>query len=103
MKKFATISTILLLSLILVAPASALRSSVYFLGQAEKFVFHPGSDWSDTDLFDGFKNAMPGDKLTESISVRNAAGDCDAAFRRAGPSVVAVKTESGGHNPLSGE
>ena len=77
MKKFATISTILLLSLILVAPASALRSSVYFLGQAEKFVFHPGSDWSDTDLFDDFKNVMPGDKLTESISVRNAAGDCD--------------------------
>lgn len=77
MKKYLAFSMILLLSLILVAPTSALRSSVYFLGQAEKFVFHPGSDWSDTDLFDGFKNAMPGDKLTESVSVRNAAGDCD--------------------------
>lgn len=77
MQRFAKITAILLLSLILVTPASALRSSIYFLGQADGFVFHPGSDWSETDLFDGFKNVMPGDRLTETIDVRNATGDCD--------------------------
>ena len=77
MKKLANIMTVLLLSLILTTPASALNSSVYFLGQADSFVFHPGTSWSETDLFDGFKNAMPGDTLTETVSVRNSANDCD--------------------------
>lgn len=77
MKKFITISAILLLSLVLAMPASALRSSVYFLGQADSFVFHPGTSWSDTDLFDNFKGLMPGDTRTEEINVRNASNDCD--------------------------
>ena len=77
MKKITKITAILLLSLILAAPTSALRSAVYFLGQADSFVFHPGSDWSDTDLFDNFEGLMPGDKRTEEIQVRNASGDCD--------------------------
>jgi hypothetical protein len=55
MKYFAKITAALLLSLILSTPTSALRSSVYFLGQADQFVFHPGTSWSDTDLFDGFE------------------------------------------------
>ena len=77
MRRITKIIAVLLLSLILAAPASALRSSVYFLGLADGFIFHPGSDWSETDLFDGFKNVMPGDRLTETIDVRNATGDCD--------------------------
>ena len=77
MKHFAKITAALLLSLILRTPTSALRSSVYFLGQADQFVFHPGTSWSDTDLFDGFEGAMPGDSLTEEINVRNASNDCD--------------------------
>jgi len=77
MKKITKITAILLLSLILAAPASALRSSVYFLGQADRFVFHPGTSWSDTDLFDNFEGLMPGDTRTEEINVRNAANDCD--------------------------
>lgn len=77
MKTFAKITAVLLLSLILSTPASALRSSVYFLGQADQFVFHPGTNWSDTDLFDGFEGAMPGDSLTEEINIRNASNDCD--------------------------
>ena len=77
MKKFIALFAILLLSLVLAMPASALRSSVYFLGQADKFVFHPGTSWSDTDLFDNFKGLMPGDTRTEEINVRNASNDCD--------------------------
>ncbi len=58
-------------------PVGALKSAVYFEGGAENFVFYPGTNWSDTDLFDGFKNAMPGDRLEETIRVRNAAPEYD--------------------------
>ncbi len=44
------------------------NSAVYFEGGADNFVFYPGSEWNETDLFDGFKSAMPGDKLTETVA-----------------------------------
>lgn len=55
------------------APAALADSSVTYKGQAEKFVFAPGSDYSPTDLFENFKGVMPGDTLTQKIDVRNAA------------------------------
>ena len=54
-------------------PAALADSSVTYQGQAEKFVFAPGSDYSPTDLFENFKGVMPGDTLTQKIDVRNAA------------------------------
>ncbi len=59
------------------APVNALKSAVYFEGGAENFVFYPGTSWSETDLFDDFKDVMPGDTLTEEIRVRNAAPEFD--------------------------
>ena len=71
-------ATILLFSLAILAPnAGALNSAVYFEGGADNFVFYPGTEWSDVDLFDGFKNIMPGDKCTETIKVRNTAPEYD--------------------------
>lgn len=55
------------------APVALADSSVTYKGQAEKFVFAPGSDYSPTDLFENFKGVMPGDTLTQKIDVRNAA------------------------------
>ncbi len=77
MKKFFV--SVLLFSLILVfAPsARALNSAVYFEGGSDNFSVYPGSSYSDTDLFDGFKSAMPGDTYTETIKVRNAAPEYD--------------------------
>ena len=77
MKKF--FATILLFSSVFMfAPnVSALNSAVYFEGGADNFVFYPGTSWSEVDLFDGFKNVMPGDKLTETIKVRNTAPEYD--------------------------
>ncbi|MCR5572540.1 MAG: hypothetical protein K6F57_02080 [Candidatus Saccharibacteria bacterium] len=77
MKKF--FATVLLFSSVFMfAPnASALNSAVYFEGGADNFVFYPGTSWSDVDLFDGFKNVMPGDKLTETVKVRNTAPEYD--------------------------
>lgn len=74
-------ASILLFSLSFITAAapnvSALSSAVYFEGGADNFVFYPGSEWNDTDLFDSFKNVMPGDKVTETIKVRNTAPEYD--------------------------
>lgn len=55
------------------APAALADSSVTYKGQADKFVFAPGSEHSLTDLFENFKGVMPGDSLTQQIDVRNSA------------------------------
>lgn len=52
-------------------------SSVIYKGGAEKFLFSPGSDYSQSDLFEDFKNVMPGDTLTETIVVKNESGHSD--------------------------
>lgn len=73
-KRILTFIMVLALCLSL-APAALADSSATYKGQAEKFVFAPGSDYSPTDLFENFKGVMPGDTLSQRIDVRNAAGN----------------------------
>ncbi len=47
------------------------QGNVSFNPGTKKFVFSPGSEESPTDLFESFKNVMPGDSLTEKIEIRN--------------------------------
>lgn len=68
MKK--VISIIMLLCLLTGTAFAA--ASVTYEGGAEKFVFLPGSDYSDSDLFENFKGVLPGDALTQQITVKNA-------------------------------
>lgn len=68
----AIASLVMMLVLLLGLGATAYADgTVSYQGGAEKFVFLPGSSYTDTDLFDGFKGVMPGDTLTQTIEVKN--------------------------------
>lgn len=54
--------------------------------------FEPGSVYTDSDLFDGFKGVMPGDTRTEEVTIQNKSRDCDyiKVYMRAVPHGLAV-------------
>ena len=70
MKKFLSILLALAMLWSITAAVYA-DSSVTYIEHAKKFIFEPGSDYSPTDLFPNFKNVLPGDSLTQKITVRN--------------------------------
>lgn len=73
MKKIIVLLTVCTLVFFSVLPAYADNGKVTYLGQAKQFVYEPGSENSLTDLFHSFKDVMPGDNLTQQITVKNAA------------------------------
>lgn len=70
-----TLSFILMLSTAITSFAA--DSTVTFNGESAGFTFTPGSEYTQHDLFDNFKNVMPGDTLTETITVSNKSKDSD--------------------------
>lgn len=56
--------------------AFAAESSVTF-ECGKLIVFEPGSVYTGSDLFDNFKGVMPGDTLSEEITIQNESNDCD--------------------------
>lgn len=73
MRKFVMLFALCLLLLSVPMPAEAADGRVTFYEDAGRFVFEPGSRYSPTDLFPNFKDVMPGDSLTQTITVRNDA------------------------------
>ena len=73
MKKMIAAFSALVLLLFSVLPICAADGKVIYDGNAGNFVFEPGSDESLTDLFPDFKGVMPGDTLTQRITVKNNA------------------------------
>lgn len=75
MKKIVAILLALLLGLTGLLPVSAAGGKVTYDGRARECVFAPGSEYSLTDLFPNFKDVMPGDTLSQPITVKNDAAD----------------------------
>ena len=75
MKKIIPLLIAFLLTLSSALPASAADGKVTYSGNAGNFVFEPGTEHSLTDLFSNFKGVMPGDTLTQKITVKNNAND----------------------------
>lgn len=71
MKKLFVCLLALLLVAVSVLPVLAADGSVIYSGNAREFIFEPGSEYSPTDLFPNYKDVMPGDSLTQRITVRN--------------------------------
>lgn len=73
MKRFAKFCTFLMALAVVfsLCTTAYAAGSVTYDGDANKFIFAPGSDYSPTDLFSDFKNVMPGDTLTEQILIKN--------------------------------
>ena len=73
MKKIITIFLVFIVALSSVMPVYAADGKVTYSGNAGNFVFEPGSEHSLSDLFPNFKGVMPGDTLTQKITVKNDA------------------------------
>ncbi len=73
MKKFLALFVVFVIALSTAVPVSALDGKVTYSGNAGEFIFEPGSKHSPTDLFPDFKGVMPGDRLTQKVTVKNNA------------------------------
>lgn len=75
----AVFSLVLMLLIVmsLSSTAYAAAPSITFKGFTSGIDFQPGSEYTETDLFNSFKNVMPGDTVTETITFTNSASDCD--------------------------
>ena len=73
MKKIIALLFTFVLLLSSTVTVFAADGKVTYSGNAGNFVFEPGSEHSLTDLFPNFKGVMPGDTLTQNITVKNDA------------------------------
>lgn len=75
MKKCLVFFFACVLLLSCVATVFAAEGNVTYSGDAGRFVLDPGSAYSPTDLFPNFKDVMPGDSITQPITVKNDASN----------------------------
>ncbi len=73
MKKIS--SMLIFCAFVFLMTIGAFAGNVTYSGDAGDFIFTPGSDYSETDLFTNFKDVMPGDSITQKILVKNEASN----------------------------
>ena len=66
---FTLLAAVLVLASMSVTAFAA--GTVTYDGDAKKFIFEPGSEYSPTDLFTDFKGVMPGDSITQKVYIKN--------------------------------
>ena len=74
MKKIFSLITAVIIASLMVFTVSA-ESTVTYSGNSGEFIFAKGSENSPTDLFENFKNVLPGDSITQQITVKNNASN----------------------------
>lgn len=76
MKRISSLALAVLLVLAIGLPVFAADTAVTYTDDG--FKFGTGSNaYTETDLFDDFKNVMPGDSLTQNVEIKNTAKNCD--------------------------
>jgi LPXTG-motif cell wall-anchored protein len=75
MKRVFALLCACVIALSSVMHAFAADGNVTYSGNSGKFIFAPGSEYSPTDLFPNFKDVMPGDSITQKITVHNKASN----------------------------
>ena len=75
MKRCFAILCLLVVLMNCAVPALAADGKVTYSGDSGKFIFAPGSKYSPRDLFPNYKYVMPGDRLTQAITVENKASN----------------------------
>ncbi len=74
-KLFKKLSAVLMAAVLTVGTMSmtsyAAESVITYKGRNVGFSFTPGSEYTSTDLFENFKNVMPGDVRREQVTIEN--------------------------------